>query len=82
MAIIRITFKNRLNKDGEPFELPADKIDTNGARIDSYEYIEKEIRDGDDFAREIWEYEIPDKDADRFTEGVKKTPSVLEYKRM
>jgi hypothetical protein len=80
MAIFKITFKNKLDQNGEPCELPADKLNTNGARIDSYEYIKRETRDGDNFAREIWEYEIPDKDTDRFV-GLNSTPGVIEYKK-
>ena len=81
MAVFKITFKNGLNSEGEPFELPADKLNANGARIDSYGYVEREIRDGDNFARDIWEYEIPDKDADRFIDGLNNTPNVIEYKK-
>lgn len=81
MAIFRVTFKNGLNSEGEPFELPADKLDANGAMIDCYGYVEREIRDGENFSRDVYEYEIQDKDADRFIEGLKKTPNVLEYKK-
>jgi hypothetical protein len=81
MAILRVTYRNALNSEGERFELPADKLDTNGARIDCYGYVEREIREGDNFSRDVYEYDIPDKDADRFIEGLKRTPTVMEYKR-
>jgi hypothetical protein len=81
MAIFKIIFKNRLGLDGETFDLPADKLNSNGAMIESYGYVEREVRDGDGFTRDTWEYEIPDKDADRFLEGLKSTPDIIEYKR-
>jgi hypothetical protein len=81
MATFKIIFKNRLNLDGEPADLPADKLNTNGAMIDSYGYVEREMKDGEDFSRDTWEYEVRDTDADRFVEGLKSTPSVIEYKR-
>jgi len=81
MAIFRVIYRNGLNSEGEPFELPADKLNANGARIDVYGYVEREIRDGDNFSRDTYEYDIADEDADRFVEGLKKTPNVIEYKR-
>lgn len=81
MAIFEIVYRNALNPEGEPCEFPADKLNANGARIDSYGIVKREIRPGDNFARELWEYEIPDKDADRFAEGLKTTPTMIEYKR-
>lgn len=81
MAIFKVIYRNRLDGKGEPCELPADKLDANGVMIDSYEYIEKEIREGENFARELWEYEVPDKDADLFAEGLKKTPTVIEFNK-
>ncbi|OPY77407.1 MAG: hypothetical protein A4E64_01133 [Syntrophorhabdus sp. PtaU1.Bin058] len=81
MAVFKVIFRNRLNSSGEPFELPADKLNANGVIIESYEYIKREIRDGEDFARELWEYEVPDKDADRFAVGLDSTPTIIEYKK-
>jgi hypothetical protein len=79
MAIFKVTFRNALNSEGEPFELPADKLNANGVIIDSYGYVEREIGKGDNFSRDLWEFEISDKDADRFVEGLKLTPNVIEY---
>lgn len=81
MAVFKVTFRNALNSEGEPFELPADELNANGVMIDSYGYVEREIREGDNFSRDLWEFEISDKDADRFIEGLKVTPNVIEYKK-
>ncbi len=81
MATCKVIFKNGLNLEGEPFELPADKLNANGARIDSYGYVEREIKEGENFSRDTYEYEIPDKDANRFIEGLKNTPNVIDYKK-
>ncbi len=81
MAIFKVTFRNTLNSEGEPFELPADELNANGVMIDSYGYVEREIREGDNFSRDLWEFEISDKDSDRFIEGLKITPNVIEYRK-
>ena len=81
MATFKVTFKNRLSIDGEPIDLPADKLNANGARIESYGYVSREIREGDGFSRDTWEYEIADKDADLFVEGLKSTPLVIDYNK-
>jgi hypothetical protein len=81
MATFKVIFKNRLSLEGEPSDLPADKLNANGAMIESYGYVEREIRKGEDFSRDTWEYRIIDKDADRFIDGLKSTPAVIEYER-
>ena len=81
MALFRVIFKNRVDSKGEPLELPADKLNANGAMIESYGFVERVVNKGEDFSRDIWEYEILDQDADRFIEGLKISPTVIEYKR-
>ena len=80
MATFKVIFKNRLTLEGEASDHPADKLNTNGAMIESYGYASRELREGENFARDTWDYEIRDKDADRFVEGLKSTPVVIEYK--
>ena len=82
MATFRITFKNRLGIDGEPMDIPPDKLNANGARIESYGYVTREIRQGEGFARDTWEYEIADKDNGRFIEGLRSTSVVMDYKKL
>ena len=83
MATFKVTLKNRLGIDGEPMDIPSDKVDANGARIESYGYVAREIREGESFSRDTWEYEIADKDDDRFIEGLKSSSSVvMDYKKV
>jgi len=82
MATFKVVFRNALNSAGEITEVPADKLNANGAIIESYGFCEREIREGDPFARDTWEYVILDKDADRFTVGLNKTSNVLEHKKL
>ncbi|HEY3275224.1 MAG TPA: hypothetical protein VGJ94_01280 [Syntrophorhabdaceae bacterium] len=82
MATFKVIFKNRLNMEGQPFDLPADKLNANGAMIEFYGYGSREIRTGENFARDTWDYQVRDKDVDRFIEGLKSTPTVLEYKQV
>ena len=79
MATFKVIFKNRLNVDGEPGDLPADKLDANGAMIEFYGYVERETREGEAFSRDTYEYQVRDSDTDRFVEGLKKTPTIIEY---
>jgi len=82
MAVFKVTLRNRLGIDGEPMDIPSDKLDANGARIESYGYVSREVREGEGFSRDTWEYEIADKDDDRFIEGLKKSASVvIDYKK-
>ena len=81
MATFKIIFKNRINLQGEALDHPADKLNANGAMIESYGYVAREIREGENFARDTWEYDIREKDADRFAEGLKTSPDIIEYKR-
>jgi len=83
MATFKVTLKNRLGIDGEPMDIPSDKLNANGAMIESYGYVSREIREGEGFARDLWEYEITDKDDDRFIEGLKSSTSVvIDYKKI
>jgi hypothetical protein len=81
MATFKVTFKNRLSPDGEPVDLPADALVSNGARIESYGFAGREIKKGETFSRDIWEYEIRDSDADRFVDGLKRTPTVIDFEK-
>lgn len=81
MATFKVIFKNRLNLEGEPSDLPADKLNTNGAMVECYGFGSREIRQGESFARDTWDYQIREQDTDRFIEGLKSTPSVLEYRK-
>ena len=82
MATFQVTFTNHLDGDGNTFEFPTDELDANGATIETFEHVESEIRDDEDFAREIWEYEVDDTDAGRFEDGLSRTNTVIEYKRL
>jgi hypothetical protein len=82
MATFRIVFKNRLSLEGEPIDLPADKINANGAMIEFYGFASREKREGESFSRDTWDYEVRDQDADRFVEGLKSTPNLIEYKKL
>ncbi len=81
MATFKVIYRNKLNGDGEPCEFPADKLNANRVIIESYGIEKREIREGENFARETWGYEVPDKDADRFAEGLKTTPTIIEFER-
>lgn len=81
MAKFKVIYRNRLGVDGEPVDLPADQLNTNGAMIESYGFAEREIKHGEGFSRDTWEYEILDKDADRFIDGLKRTPAVIEFEK-
>lgn len=74
-----VTFKNHLDSDGNTFEFPTDSLNANGAKILDFSHVESEVRDGENFARETWEYEVDD--ADRFEEGLSNSPTVISYKR-
>ena len=74
----RVTFRNRLNEDGLTYEYPTDQLNTNGATIEYFDSVGSEIRKGENFARETWEYEVDD--ADRFAGGLRLTPTVMSFK--
>lgn len=82
MATYHVTFKNHLDCNGETFEFPTDQLETNGAEVLDFSHVESDIRDGENFAREIWEYEVDDDDNDRFENGLDTSSTVIEYKQV
>lgn len=75
-----VTFKNHLNELGETYESPTDFLNPNGATILDFSYVESDIRDSENFARETWEYEVDN--ADLFENGLDLSSTVIEYKQI
>lgn len=82
MAKFNVTFANHIDGDGNTFEFPADVLDTNATEIEYFDFVKSDIKKGDGFARETWQYEVADKDASRFALGLDRTPTVLSYKQV
>lgn len=81
MANFKVTFKNGLDENGCTCEFPTDELNANGATIEDFSLVESDIREGENFARETWEYEVDDAEADMFGNGLDSTPTVISWKR-
>lgn len=82
MAIFTVAFKNGLDENGFTCEFPTDKLNTGGAMIEDFEWVESRVDENDEtFAREVWEYQIDDSEAGQFANGLDETPSVITWSR-
>ena len=81
MAHVYVEFRNRLDENGNTCEYPGDQLQTGGVDVLTFEFTESTIRDGEQFAREIWSFDVEDKDADKFIEAAANSPTVLSAKQ-
>lgn len=82
MARYKITYANHPNEAGETFEFPTDSFNCNGVDLITFDFIGSEIRNGEGFARETWEYEIKDDDVSRFEVGLEQIDTAISWKRV
>ncbi len=82
MAIYQVTYANHLNEAGETFEFPTDSFNSNGVDLITFDFVDSEIRNGEDFARETWKYEVKDDDISRFERGLEQIDTAISWKRV
>jgi hypothetical protein len=82
MATYEVTYANHLNEAGETFEFPTDDFNSNGVELVTFDFVDSDIREGEDFARETWSYEVDDEDAGRFESGLERIDSAISWKRV
>jgi len=81
MATYEVVYANHINEDGETYEFPTDKFDANSVELIDFSFVDSEIRAGEDFAREVWSYEIEDRDTVRFEDGLDRISTAISWKR-
>lgn len=85
MALYHVTYRNHLDADGNTFEFPTDKFESNGVEVIDFsfvEYGEPQSKHGNQYALETWEYEVDDEDAERFEEGLDQINTAKTWKRV